>query len=228
MARAFSYRMATLNNLHHHIIMKSTIRTAFITGTVLAAGAAIGVLSLRAEDKKETTKPAISEEEATKRWMEAATPGAAHKVLDIWAGSWETASKMWMAPGAPPQESVGTATAAWILEGRFIEMTFKTTMMGMPFEGRAISGYNNMRKTYQGFWVDNMGTAMTISTGKLSGDGKTMTSEAKMDDPMTGKMDNTYRFIERFVSKDEIHQEIHDLSLGKDSKMMETVYKRKK
>ena len=208
--------------------MKSTIRTAFITGTVLAAGAAIGILSLHAQDKKEAAKPALSEEEATKKWMESATPGEAHTVLGVWAGTWETASKMWMAPGAPPQESAGTATAAWILEGRFMEMTFKTTMMGMPFEGHAITGYNNIRKTYQSFWVDNMGTAMTMATGKASDGGKTLTYEAKMDDPMTGKMDNTYRFIEHFVSKDEIHQEIHDLSLGKDSKMMETVYKRKK
>ncbi len=86
----------------------------------------------------------------------------------------------------------------------------------------------NIRKIYQSFWVDNMGTAMTMTTGKASADGKLLTYEGKMDDPMTGKMDNTYRFIERYVSKDEIHQEIHDLSLGKDSKMMATVYKRKK
>ena len=205
-----------------------TTRTAFTTAAVLTAGTAIGLFTLHAEDKKETKKPAISEEEATKKWMEAATPGAAHKVLDVWAGSWELACKMWMAPGAPPVESPGTATAAWIIGERFMEMTFKTTMMGMPFEGRAITGYNNIRKTYQSFWVDNMGTAMTMSTGKASADGKTLTYEAKMDDPMTGKMDNTYRFIERFVSKDEIHQEIHDLSLGKDSRMMETIYKRKK
>ena len=152
----------------------------------------------------------------------------AHKVLDIWAGSWELQCKMWMAPGAPPSESGGTATAAWILGGRFMEMTFKTTMMGQPFEGRAINGYNNLRKTYQGFWVDNMGTAMTVNTGKAAADGKSLTFEGKMDDPMTGKMNNTYRFIERYVSKDEIQQEIHDLSLGKDSKIMETIYKRKK
>jgi len=209
-------------------LIARSMRPGHITATVLAAGAVAGILSLQAQDKKETKKTAINEEEATKKWMEAATPGAAHKLLDAWAGSWELSCKMWMAPGAPPMESGGTATAAWILEGRFMEMNFKTTMMGMPFEGRAITGYNNIRKTYQSFWVDNMGTAMTISSGKVSDDGKTFTHEAKMDDPMTGKMDNTYRFIERVVSKDEIHQEIHDLSLGKDSKMMETTYKRKK
>ena len=211
-----------MNTHHRHH------RTALLTATVLATGTALGLLSLKAADKKAAPAPAISEDEATKRIMELATPGAAHKALEAWAGTWETTTRMWMAPGAPPQESAGTSTGAWIMGGRYMEVTFKTTLMGQPFEGRAIYGFNNIRKNYQSFWVDNMGTAMTMTTGKASADGKSITFEAKMDDPMTGKMDNTYRFIERYISKDEIQQEIHDLSLGKDSRMMDTVYKRKK
>ena len=61
-----------------------------------------------------------------------------------------------------------------------------------------------------------MGTAMTITAGKAPEDGKTLTFEGKMDDPMKGKLDNSCRFIDRVVSKDEIHQEIHGLSPGKD------------
>jgi hypothetical protein len=49
-----------------------------------------------------------------------------------------------------------------------------------------------------------------------------------MDDPMTGEKDKLIRFKETFVSADEIHSEGHDPSLGKDSKTMEMVYKRKK
>jgi len=204
-----------------------TTRTAFTTAAVLAAGTAIGLFTLHAEDKKEANKPAISEEEATKNWMAASTPGEAHQKLVPWIGEWEVTSKMWMAPGAPPVESGGTAVAHWILGDRFVEMTVKSTIMGQPFEGRAITGYNNMQKTYQSFWVDNMGTSMTTSAGSVSADGKTFTFEAKMDDPMTGEKNKPYKFIDRFVSKDEAQSEIHDLSRGKKSKMMEMTYKRK-
>ena len=211
--------------------MKSAIlnnRTAFITGTVLAAGTAIGLLTLQAADKKDSTKPALSEEDATKNWMAAATPGEWHQKLAPWIGEWEANSKMWMAPGAPPVESAGTAVAHWILGDRFVEMTVKSTIMGQPFEGRAITGYNNIQKTYQSFWIDNMGTSMTTNAGSVSADGKTFTFEGKMDDPMTGEKNKAYKFIDRFVSNDEVQSEIHELARGKDSKMMEMTYKRKK
>lgn len=211
--------------------MKFTIRTnrhTFAPAGVLAAGAAIGLLTVNAADKKETAKPALSEEEATKNWMAAATPGEAHQKLVPWIGEWEVHSKMWMAPGAPPVESDGSAVAHWILGDRYIEMTVKSTIMGQPFEGRAITGYNNMQKTYQSFWIDNMGTSMTTITGSVSADGKTFTFEGKMDDPMTGEKNKAYKFIDRFVSKDEVQSEIHELARGKESKMMEMTYKRKK
>jgi len=180
-----------------------------------------------ADDKKDAKKAPPSQEEAMKAWEEAATPGPAHKVLEGYIGTWEVHTKMWM-PGAPVMESDGTSTAKWILGKRYVEMTVESMMMGQPFEGRAITGYDNLKKTYQSVWIDNMGTSITLSSGSASDDGKTLTFKAKMDDAMTGEKDKDFKFIDRFVSKDEIVAEIHDLSRGKDSKMMEMTYKRKK
>ena len=148
--------------------------------------------------------------------------------LEAYVGTWEVHSKMWMQPGAPPMESDGTAGSKWILGNRYVEMTVESTMMGMPFEGRAITGYDNVKKTYQSVWMDNMGTSITLSSGAASDDGKTLTCKAKMDDVMTGEKDKDFKFIDRFVSKDEIIAEVHDVAKGKDSKMMEMTYKRKK
>jgi len=214
--------------LHHRLTRKTVM-----LGAVLAACSVAGLVSLNAADdkkdaKKDTKKAPLSEEEGMKAWMEAATPGAAHKVLEGYIGTWNVHTKMWMQPGAPPMESDGTSVAKWILGNRYVEMTVESVMMGQPFEGRAITGYDNIKKTYQSIWVDNMGTSITLSSGSASDDGKTLTFKAKMDDAMTGEKDKDFKFIDRFVSKDEIVAEIHDLSRGKDSKMMEMTYKRKK
>ena len=207
----------------------NSVRTLIISATALAAFAAIGLVSLNAADEKKDAKKApLSEADAAKAWMEAATPGAAHKVLETYVGTWEVHSKMWMQPGAPPMESDGTAVSKWILGNRYVEMTVESTMMGMPFEGRAITGYDNVKKTYQSVWMDNMGTSITLSSGAASDDGKTLTMKAKMDDVMTGEKDKEFKFVDRFISKDEMTSEVHDVAKGKDSKMMEMTYKRKK
>ncbi len=202
-----------------------TMRTSTRCSMALAC-AVTGMFAFAADEKK--TAPAVSEEEMMKNWMAAATPGAPHKVLDVYAGEWAVKTKMWMQPGAPPMESDGTASAAWIMGGRYMEMKVESVFMGQPFEGRAITGYNNLRKAYQSFWIDNMGTSMTLTAGSWDAAAKTLTFEGKMDDPMTGAKDKLYKFKDKVVSHDEILAEVHDPSMGKDSKIMEMVYERKK
>ena len=204
----------------HHCLSRRTIAL----GTALISCTAAGLISLNAADEKKSAAP--SPEEA--KMMEAMAPGAAHKVLEAFVGEWEVHTKMWMQPGAPPMESDGTASAKWVLGKRFVETTIKSTMMGQPFEGRSFSGYDNLKKTYTGFWIDNMGTAMTTTAGSLSADGKTLTSKGRMDDPMTGQLNQEYKFVDHIVSKDELNSEIFTLAGGKESKMMEMTSKRRK
>ncbi|HEX2748379.1 MAG TPA: DUF1579 domain-containing protein [Verrucomicrobiales bacterium] len=184
------------------------------------------VISLHAADEKTAKKDPTEEE--VKAAMEATSPGPAHKVLEAFVGEWTLHNKMWMQPGADPMESEGTASAKWIMGNRYVETTIKSTMMGQAFEGRAICGYDNLKKTYLGFWIDNMGTSMTLTSGTLSADGKTLTSKGKMDDAWTGKKDQEYKFVDRFISKDEVNSAIYLVEAGKETKIMEMTYKRKK
>jgi hypothetical protein len=217
-------RLQTTITLTMKITRSHFRKTASVGLPVILCAA--GLLSLNAADEKAAKTADPTEEEA--KMMAAMSPGPAHKVLENFVGEWTIHNKMWMQPGAPPMESDGTASAKWILGNRFVETTIKSTMMGLPFEGRAITGYDNLKKTYNGFWIDNMGTAMTTTSGTLSSDGKTLTSKGKMDDPMTGKTGQEYKFVDHIVSKDETKSEIFSLVDGKESKMMEMTYKRKK
>jgi hypothetical protein len=115
--------------------------------------------------------------------MKAITPGEHHKHLAQFAGTYTYTSKMWMAPGAPPQESAGKSEAAMILGGRYLQDSVKGEYMGMPFEGMAWTGYDNINQEYKFVWIDNFGTGVTLATGKCSDAGKTITFEGKAPYP---------------------------------------------
>ena len=160
-------------------------------------------------------------------WMKASTPGDAHKKLDGMVGTWNVTVKSWMAPGAPPMESTGSAVNSWVLGGRWMEEKFTGSFMGMPFQGIGYTGYDNIKKQYVGTWMDNMSTAVMTSTGK-GGSGNTWEFASSMDDPMTGK---TMPVTEKVTFTDADHHTMEMWSPGPDGKMfkmMEIAYSRKK
>jgi hypothetical protein len=172
------------------------------------------------EDKKPPMDPMME------AMMKAATPGDAHKSLDMFAGSWKTTVKSWMAPGTDPMTMEGTSETKWMMGGRYLEQRFTSAFMGMPFEGLGYTGYDNIKKQYWSTWMDNMSTAMMTSTGSY--DGKTWTFKGTMPDPMTGK-DST--LDEKITVTDADHHVMEMWGAGPDGKnfkMMEIAYSRKK
>ncbi len=106
------------------------------------------------------------------------TPGAPHKMLGRMAGSWITKIKSWMEPNKPPMESSGTSEQKMLLDGRFLQQEFTAEMMGSPFSGLGVTGYDNHTKKYVTTWIDSMGTAILFFEGTGSADGKTITQES--------------------------------------------------
>ena len=158
--------------------------------------------------------------------MKAATPGDAHKSLDPFVGTWTTKVTMWMAPGAPPMVMEGTSEARWVMGGRYVEERFKSSFMGMPFEGLGYTGYDNIKQRYWSTWMDNMSTGMMMSTG--TNDGKTFSFSGTMPDPMTGK-DNPVTSKTTLVDADHHTAEMWGVGPdGKTMKTMEITYSRKK
>jgi hypothetical protein len=127
--------------------------------------------------------------------MKYSSPGEIHHLLDGSVGKWEHKVTMWMAPGAPPTESTATSTAAWSMDGRWMEETFDGNMWGMPFKGRNLLGYDNFRNEYVSIWTDNLSTAPMISRGTYDPATKTMTMIANVDDVMTGTRDLPVRQV---------------------------------
>jgi hypothetical protein len=163
-----------------------------------------------------------------KAMMDYATPGPAQKAMQGMVGTWTASVKSYMDPTKPPVESTGTSTYSSLMDGRYLQENVESTFMGQPFHGHGIYGYDNALKKYVSTWVDSMGTGIMYSTGTSTDGGKTITYTGKATDPMTGK-EQSYRSTMHMVTNDQYHFEMFGPGPdGKEAKMMEITYNRKK
>jgi hypothetical protein len=154
------------------------------------------------------------------------TPGAPHKMLASMVGSWKTKVKSWCDPNTGPMESTGTSEHKMLLGGRFLQQEFTGEMMGSPFNGIGLTGYDNHTKKYVSIWMDSMGTAFLVFEGTASAYGRTITQESHYDDPIKGPM--TWRSVTKIVDDNTHVFEMYGIDKqGKEEKMMEITYTRK-
>ena len=119
------------------------------------------------EDSKPKEEPWVAVDDSTgmKNWMAYATPGETHKMLAKSNGTWKGEMTMWMAADAPPSTATAIMVNKMIMGGRYQVSETKGNMMGMPFEGKGLMGYDNIRKIFQSTWVDNMSTGVMYMEG---------------------------------------------------------------
>jgi uncharacterized protein DUF1579 len=222
------HRIIEVTTPNHHKerqrIMKYCIRytcSALVVAGTLAASFAL------AEGKSASEKSDPKMEEMMKKAEAAGTPGAAHKALEPLVGDWTAEVKSWMAPDAPPTVTKATAKSSWAMNGRFVQEEFKGEMMGKPFHGMSLTGYDNQKQKYNSLWVDDMSTAIFTSEGTADDGAKVITFTGKMDCPMTGQKDMPVKHVVRIISPDKHVFEMHDPSKGDNSKTMEITYTRK-
>ncbi|MGJ8593571.1 MAG: DUF1579 domain-containing protein [Aquaticitalea sp.] len=160
--------------------------------------------------------------EEMKAWEASMTPGTQHKMLAESDGSWNSKVKMWMDPSQPPTESEATAKNEMILNGLYLRSTHTGNMMGMPFHGESITGYDNVKKKFFSTWIDNMGSGIMVLEGDYDENSKTLTLTGNMMDAMTGKaMEIKEKII--YHSPDKNTFEMYMIKDGKDIKTMEIV-----
>jgi len=178
--------------------------------------------------KPEKPAPAGPTPEEMEAWMKAATPGEPHKRMASREGTWDTTSKYWMGPDAPPAESKGSAKFRMIFGGRYQIQEYTGDMMGMPFEGMSIGGYDNTKKKYFSTWIDSMGTGAMNSEG-VADDKGVITESGVMLDPASGK-ECKMRMVLTDKDKDTMYFEMFvDDGKGKgEMKCMELTYTRRK
>lgn len=181
----------------------------------------------------ETKKPMDpKQEEMMKKFHEYATPGEAHKVLKDIAGKWTYTTKFWESESATPHESKGSAKMTMILGGRFLQQEVKGKGMDkMDYEGMGLIGYDNVKKKYITTWIDNMGTGIMEGEGQFNASTKMLTEEGEFTCPMTKDQEADYRGEWVLTDKNNMTYSMYGKGMkdeGKEFKMMEITYKRKK
>ena len=170
--------------------------------------------------------PAQAQDDAEMQaMMAAAAPGPHHSALAAKAGSYKTTSKMWMEPGQAPMETAGTAELTVLMDGRFVEEVDKAEMMGMPWEGRGIFGYDNITGKHTGTWFDSFGTMMMSFEGTCTEHCKTVSLSGTYIDPIT-RTEKVMKSVSTDVGDGKSVSTIFDVVDGKDVKMVEITYER--
>ncbi|MHC5009447.1 MAG: DUF1579 family protein [Planctomycetota bacterium] len=157
-------------------------------------------------------------------------PGEHHAELGYYIGKWKTEFKMVMpgAPGMPPTE--GSAEFSWLMEGRWLAQRFNSTMMGMPYEGFGLTGWDNYKNKWVQCWVDSMSTTLLTSEGVVvDPEGNVMVTYGLMDEYMTGEHDKIVKQVVRKVDDDTFVFEMWDMGIGPDgAPVFEITYTRVK
>jgi uncharacterized protein DUF1579 len=155
--------------------------------------------------------------------MKYAAPGPEHAWLAKGEGTWKATVKMWAAPGEPSVNE-GTSENRMILGGRYLEQRFKGTFMGQPFEGYGLCGYDNMKKVYQSYWIDNTSTGMMLQSGNKDEASSmlTMTGETVGPDGKPWMAKSTTKVVDDKTTVFSMYNVVD----GKDQLMMEITYSR--
>ncbi|MDY0281932.1 MAG: DUF1579 domain-containing protein [Salinivirgaceae bacterium] len=178
-------------------------------------------------DREERQEGKMDMQAIMEVYMKLATPGAPHKMLASLAGSWTTKTKAWMDPDNPPMEGTGTCEQRMLLGGRYLQQEYAGEMMGSPFTGINVIGYDNHTQKYVSTWIDSMSTGIYYFEGTGSSDGKTITQECSYDDPVRGPM--VWRSVTRIVDDNTLEYEMYVTPKGgKEEKMMEMTVTRKR
>jgi len=174
----------------------------------------------------DSSKPDADKAEMMKKVEAAGKPGPGHQALNALEGSWKAEVKCWMDPGGSPEVSQGTAKATWKFNGRFLEEEFHGQMMGKPFTGRTLLGFDNTKQTFNSVWVSDTQTSMFTSEGKGDSGNKVITLEGKATCPASGQKDIPMKTVLRVISPDKHVLEMFDGSKGANAKTMEIIYTR--
>ncbi len=140
--------------------------------------------------------------ELMKMYMELASPGEEHKLLESLVGTWDTELKLWGQPGQDPMTATGTAVNTMILRGRFL-LTESTGGEGpMKSESLSITGFDRRHKKYSLVVFDTWGTYYVMAAGSYDDATRTITMYGEDEDPVMG-VTQKYDFILRIISQDK-------------------------
>ncbi|MFO0829636.1 MAG: DUF1579 family protein [Phycisphaerales bacterium] len=169
-----------------------------------------------------------AQEKAMQAWIESMKPTKAHAELAARAGTYDVTFAIQSMEGGQPSVSKAKATLRSTLGGKFLAEDFQGEMMGQPMSGAGMMGYDNVRKQYVMTWADSLATGILKFTGAKSREGDVITLFGEMDEPMTGEIGKTVKYVQRIVDADHFVAEMWEVQYGKEFMVWKADYARAK
>lgn len=162
-------------------------------------------------------------------YSQAATPGEEHEKLCEFVGDWSFEATTFLGP--KPETSAGTARFESILGGRYVVQTTRGKMLGQPFDGFALNGFDNVTREYFIFWADSWSTNVYEMRGLRPKQGEPLVLAGQARDALSPE-GRPWRMVQSWIENDEFRLEIFD-TLERDGKPTEVkaaelVYRRAK
>jgi len=202
--------------------MKSTrVISMSIALCLFCALVLVAVQPLWAQDEA----GAGAEEAMMQAMVAAGTPGEPHAALAKRTGSWSMTVKSWFDPAAEPMVTEGLAERRMILEGRVMVEDDTADMMGMPFTGYSMTGYDNVSGKYWTTWNDSMTTSILVSYGSYDAESGSYNFTGEYSDPITGGPIKVRAVIR--CAADTETMDYYETRDGHEARTMEIVFTRK-
>lgn len=208
------------------------IRTKRLVAT-FAGLIVLGVMAHTAVSQDKDTKGAPAsaaagghDAAAMAAMMKAGTPGKEHQLLAKCAGTFDAEVIVSMGPDPdgdqPEMKSKGKDVSEMILGGRYLKSDFSGNMMGMPYSGTGLHGYDNTKQKYVSVWADSMSTAVTVSEGTIDESGRIITYNGEYACPIEGGKIKKFRQV--LTIKDADHHEFEMFQPGPGGKEFRGLY----
>lgn len=170
--------------------------------------------------------PSPEEQAMMEAYQKAATPGPQHARMAEAVGTFDMVVKSWQSPDAPPTTDTGVSTRRMVLGGRVMVEEAKATMMGQPFDGLGLHGFDNVSGRWWATWNDSVGTGLMVAEGDCD-DQDACTFTGSWNDPIAkGKV--TARMTSHWTDANTEIFEMHGPGPdGKEMKMMQITYTRR-
>ena len=159
-------------------------------------------------------------------YQKAGTPGAEHRQLAAMAGTYDLTVKAWHEPGKPPTTDAGTATRKMILGDRVMVEDVSSQMMGQPYTGMGLHGFDNVTGKYWATWNDSMSTGLMVSEGSCDAD-MACTYTGTYHDPVSREPQATRMTTRWTDASTEVFEMYAPGPDGKEAKMMEITYRKR-
>jgi len=142
------------------------------------------------------------------------------KRLEAWVGTWDAEVT------AMGQTTKGSEVCRIECGGNWLVTEFDGSFMGMPYQGRGLTGWDASKGAYAGTWVDSTGGPMSVyANGAFTDGGKTFRALVDSLD-MAGKPAR-FEYLSTFPDARTRTFEVIQVDGGKRELQMKIAYRRR-